>query len=158
MAGVPGACQLSAVESDNLRRVTSRRLVYATVNAALAKVGRLPKSGRAPKWSRTPAYRLLRDPAATGPSIWTGCTISQGPSSKARYRGPCASSFRRQSSARGGAAPDRRCSGNAGDGYVGVPLGKVAGAGARQFGERLEVGINFPIATGQAGHTPEMLA
>jgi hypothetical protein len=28
----------------------------------------------------------------------------------------------------------------------------------RKFDERLEVGINFPIATGQAGQTPEMLA
>jgi hypothetical protein len=31
-------------------------------------------------------------------------------------------------------------------------------ARARKFDERLQVGINFPISTGQAGHTPEMLA
>jgi hypothetical protein len=45
-----------------------------------------------------------------------------------------------------------------GDGFVGVPVREFRGALARQFGSRLEAGINFLIASGFTGQTTEVLA
>jgi len=45
-----------------------------------------------------------------------------------------------------------------GDGFFGVPVREFRGALARQFGSRLEVGVNFLIASGFTGQTTEVLA
>ena len=45
-----------------------------------------------------------------------------------------------------------------GDGFVSVPVREFRGALARQFGNRLQVGINFLIASGYTGQTTEILA
>lgn len=45
-----------------------------------------------------------------------------------------------------------------GDGFVGVPVREFRGALARQFGSRLEAGVNFLIASGFTGQTTEVLA
>ena len=45
-----------------------------------------------------------------------------------------------------------------GDGFIGVPVREFRGALARQFGSRLEAGVNFLIASGFTGQTTEVLA
>jgi len=45
-----------------------------------------------------------------------------------------------------------------GDGFVSVPVREFRGALARQFGSRLETGINFLFASGFTGQTTEVLA
>ena len=45
-----------------------------------------------------------------------------------------------------------------GDGFVSVPVREYRAALARQFGDRLEAGINFLIASGYTGQTTEVLA
>jgi hypothetical protein len=45
-----------------------------------------------------------------------------------------------------------------GDGFVSVPVREFRGALARQFGNRLEAGINILIASGFTGQTTEVLA
>jgi Carboxypeptidase regulatory-like domain len=45
-----------------------------------------------------------------------------------------------------------------GDGFVGVPVREFRGALARRFGERLQVGVDFLIASGYTGQTTEVLA
>lgn len=45
-----------------------------------------------------------------------------------------------------------------GDGFVSVPVREFRGALARQFGSRLEAGVNFLIASGFTGQTTEVLA
>ena len=45
-----------------------------------------------------------------------------------------------------------------GDGFVGVPVREFRGALARQFGSRVEAGVNFLIANGFTGQTTEVLA
>jgi hypothetical protein len=45
-----------------------------------------------------------------------------------------------------------------GDGFISVPVREFRGALARQFGSRLEAGVNFLIASGFTGQTTEVLA
>jgi hypothetical protein len=45
-----------------------------------------------------------------------------------------------------------------GDSFVSVPVREFRGALVRQFGDRLQVGINFLIANGYTGQTTEVLA
>lgn len=45
-----------------------------------------------------------------------------------------------------------------GDGFASVPVREFRGALARQFGSRLETGVNFSIASGFTGQTTEVLA
>jgi hypothetical protein len=45
-----------------------------------------------------------------------------------------------------------------GDGFVSVPVREFRGALVRQFGDRLQAGINFLIASGYTGQTTEVLA
>jgi hypothetical protein len=45
-----------------------------------------------------------------------------------------------------------------GDGFASVPVHEFRGALVRQFGDRLQVGINFLIASGYTGQTTEVLA
>lgn len=45
-----------------------------------------------------------------------------------------------------------------GDGFVSVPVREFRGALVRQFGDRLQVGVNFLIASGYTGQTTEVLA
>ena len=45
-----------------------------------------------------------------------------------------------------------------GDGFVSVPVREIRGALTRSFGDRLEAGINFVLASGYAGQTTEILA
>jgi hypothetical protein len=45
-----------------------------------------------------------------------------------------------------------------GDGFVSVPVREFRGALARQFGSRLEAGVNILIASGYTGQTTEVLA
>jgi len=45
-----------------------------------------------------------------------------------------------------------------GDGFVSVPVREFRGALVRQFGPRLEAGINFLLASGYTGQTTEVLA
>ena len=44
-----------------------------------------------------------------------------------------------------------------GDGFVSVPVREFRGALARQFGDRVQVGVNFLVATGYTGQTTEVL-
>lgn len=45
-----------------------------------------------------------------------------------------------------------------GDGFVSVPVRELRGALVRQFGPRLQAGVNFLIASGYTGQTTEVLA
>ena len=45
-----------------------------------------------------------------------------------------------------------------GDGFAGVPVRELRGAIVRQFGERLQAGVNFLLASGYTGQTTEVLA
>jgi len=45
-----------------------------------------------------------------------------------------------------------------GDGFAGVPVRELRGALVRQFGDRVQAGVNFMIASGYTGQTTEVLA
>jgi hypothetical protein len=45
-----------------------------------------------------------------------------------------------------------------GDGFVSLPVREFRGAIARRFGDRIQIGMNFQIASGYTGQTTEVLA
>jgi hypothetical protein len=45
-----------------------------------------------------------------------------------------------------------------GDGFIGVPVREFRGALVRRFGDRVQAGVNFLIASGYTGQTMEVLA